>query len=88
MKLSISDTRRRLPELVRQLQKSGRGTIEITVRGQVVAELRGKVEGPARDDGAAQLLKLMDKMPKFRRKKINVSGQIYKYLYGNLRSQR
>ncbi len=39
MRLSISEARRRLPELVRRVGKDGAGSVQITVHGDVVAEL-------------------------------------------------
>jgi antitoxin (DNA-binding transcriptional repressor) of toxin-antitoxin stability system len=41
MKLSISEARKRLPELVRQVRKDAGAKVEITVRDEVVAEIRG-----------------------------------------------
>ena len=40
MKLSISEARKRLPQLVRQVSKDAGAKIEITVHDEVVAELR------------------------------------------------
>jgi antitoxin (DNA-binding transcriptional repressor) of toxin-antitoxin stability system len=45
MKLSISEARKRLPELVRHVRKVAGATIEITVRDEVVAELRARIAG-------------------------------------------
>jgi antitoxin (DNA-binding transcriptional repressor) of toxin-antitoxin stability system len=46
MKLSISEARKRLPELVRQVRKDAGAKVEITVRDEVVAELRGPLPEP------------------------------------------
>ncbi|MGH7873649.1 MAG: hypothetical protein ACREQO_15690 [Candidatus Binatia bacterium] len=46
MKLSISETRRRLPELVRRVQNNASAKIEITVGDEVVAELRLSLPQP------------------------------------------
>ena len=46
MKLSISEARKRLPELVRQVRKDAGPTVEIMVRGEVVAELRAALPEP------------------------------------------
>ena len=40
MKISISEARRRLPDLVRQVRKDMSATVQITVHDEVVAELR------------------------------------------------
>ena len=81
MKLSISETRRRLPERVRRVRKSAGVKVEITVRNQVVAELRPAL--PEAEPGAAakKLLNLMRKLPKRRGAKSNVSGRVKEYLY-------
>ena len=51
MKLSISEARKRLPELVRQVRKDAGAKVEITVRDEVVAELRATLPEP--EPGAA-----------------------------------
>jgi antitoxin (DNA-binding transcriptional repressor) of toxin-antitoxin stability system len=51
MKLSISEARRRLPELVRQVRKDAGARVEIMVRDKVVAELRAALPEP--EPGAA-----------------------------------
>ena len=83
MKLSISEARRRLPELVRRVRKSAGAKVEITVRNEVVAELRPAL--PEAEPGAAakKLLNLMRKLPKRRGAKSNVSGRVKEYLYGS-----
>lgn len=83
MKLSISETRRRLPELVRHIRKDSGATIQITVREEVVAELRAAVPEPEPGLAAKKLLRLMRKMPKQRSRKVNVSGHMKDYLYGS-----
>jgi antitoxin (DNA-binding transcriptional repressor) of toxin-antitoxin stability system len=44
MKISISEARRRLPELVRQVRKYAGRSVQITVHDEVVAELRSALE--------------------------------------------
>jgi antitoxin (DNA-binding transcriptional repressor) of toxin-antitoxin stability system len=82
MKLSISETRRRLPGLVRRVQKNAGAKVEITVRDEVVAELRPALPEPAPGAAAQKLLRLMRKLPKRRGAKTNVSGRVKDYLYG------
>ena len=46
MKLSISEARKRLPELVRQVKQDRGSVVQITVRDEVVAELRAALPEP------------------------------------------
>ncbi|MBI2361451.1 MAG: hypothetical protein HYV04_21505 [Deltaproteobacteria bacterium] len=82
MKLSISEARRRLPELVRQVRKDAGAKVEITVRDEVVAELRAALPEPEPGAAAKKLLDIMRRLPKHRGPKTNVSGRINQYLYG------
>ena len=50
-RVSISEARRRLPQLVRQVEQDRGSAVQITVRGEVVAELRAAVPEP--EQGAA-----------------------------------
>lgn len=79
MKLSISEARKRLPELVRQVRKDAGAKVEITVRDEVVAALPEPEPGAA----ARKLLELMRKLPKHRGRKTAVSSHIKEYLYGS-----
>ena len=81
MKLSISEARKRLPELVRKVRKNGITKVEITVRDEVVAELRPATPQPEPGAAAEKLLTLMRKLPKRRIAKTNVSGRVKEYLY-------
>ena len=82
MKLSISEARRRLPELVRQVKQDRGSVVQITVRDEVVAELRAAVPQPEPGAAARALLELMQKLPKHRGLRRNVSGHVKKHLYG------
>jgi antitoxin (DNA-binding transcriptional repressor) of toxin-antitoxin stability system len=88
MKLSISEARRRLPELVRRVRKNSGATIEITVRDEVVAQLRPALPEPKPGVAAGKLLHLMGKLPKRRGVKTNVSGRVKDYLYGSAGANR
>lgn len=88
MKLSISEARRRLPELVQLVRKNAGAKVEITVRNEVVAELRPPLPQPEPGAAAKKLLKLMRKLPKRRGAKTNVSGRFKDYLYGSAASKR
>jgi len=83
MKLSISEARKRLPELVRQVRKDAGAKIEITVRDEVVAELRAAL--PEAEPGAAakKLVALMRHLPKHRGRKTDLSAHVNKCLYGS-----
>lgn len=84
MKLSISEARRRLPELVRLVRKDAGTTIQITVRDEVVAELRAALPEPEPGAAARALLELARKLPKPRRRgrPTDVSARVKEYLYG------
>lgn len=88
MKLSISEARRRLPELVRQVSKDAGAKVEITVRDQVVAELRPALPEPEPGAAAKKLLAIMRKLPKRRGAKTQVSRRVKKYLYGSAATKR
>jgi len=88
MKLSISETRRRLPELVRRVRKNAEAKIEIAVRDEVVAELRPAQSRPESGAAAKKLLGLMRKLPKGRGAKTNISGHVKDYLYGSAGATR
>jgi antitoxin (DNA-binding transcriptional repressor) of toxin-antitoxin stability system len=83
-RVSISEARRRLPELVRQLKENPGSVVQITVRDEVVAELRAAVPDTEPEPGAAAqaLLELMRKLPKRRGRRRNISGHVKEHLYG------
>lgn len=83
MKISISEARRRLPELVRQVRKNAGTSVQITVHDEVVAELRAAQPEPEPGAAAKRLLELMEKLPKHRGRKINVSARVKEHLYGS-----
>lgn len=82
MKLSISEVRRRLPELVRQVRKDAGATVQITVRDEVVAELRAALPEPEPGAAARKLQELMRKLPKRRGRKTDISSHVKEHLYG------
>lgn len=88
MKLSISEARKRLPELVRRVGKHTGAKVEITVHEKIVAELRGTLPERQADGAAMKLLSLMGKLPKPRGRKANVSSRVNDYLYGPVKSKR
>jgi len=81
MKVSITEARRRLPELVRRVHKDAGTTIQITVRDEVVAELRPALPEPEPGAAARSLVELMEGLPKRRGGKTPVSSHVNEYLY-------
>ena len=85
MKVPISEARRRLPELVRQVRKDPGAVVQITVRDEVVAELRAALPEPEPGAAARALLELASKLPKPPRRRgrpTDVSAHVKEYLYG------
>jgi antitoxin (DNA-binding transcriptional repressor) of toxin-antitoxin stability system len=82
MRLSISETRKRLPELVRLVRKDPGATVEITVRGEVVAELRAALPEPEPGAAARALLELARRLPRRRRGRTDVSSRVKAHLHG------
>ncbi|MGH7774174.1 MAG: hypothetical protein ACREQA_18270 [Candidatus Binatia bacterium] len=87
MKFSISEARKRLPELVRQVRKDPGAAVQITVRDEIVAELRAPLPEPEPGAAARKLLEIMKKLPKPRKRKTDVSSKVKEYLYGNRRAR-
>jgi antitoxin (DNA-binding transcriptional repressor) of toxin-antitoxin stability system len=83
MKLSISEARKRLPQLVRQVRKDAGAKVEITVRDEVVAELRAALPEPEPGAAAKKLVALMRRLPKRRGRKTAISTRVKENLYGS-----
>jgi len=82
-RVSISEARRRLPELVRQVKQDRGSVVQITVRDEVVAELRAALPEPEPGAAARALLELARKLPKPRKgRPTDVSAHVKDYLYG------
>ncbi len=81
-RVSISEARRRLPQLVRQVKQDHGSVVQITVRDEVVAELRASLPEPEPGAAARALLELMRTLPKHRGPRRNVSGHVKEHLYG------
>ena len=82
MKLSISEARKRLPALVRQVRRDAGARVEITVHNEVVAELRAVQPEPEPGVAAQSLLRLMKKLPRPRGRKLPISSHVKTHLYG------
>jgi antitoxin (DNA-binding transcriptional repressor) of toxin-antitoxin stability system len=88
MKLSISEVRKRLPALVRQVRRDAGASVQITVHDEVVAELRAVQAEPEPGAAAAKLLQIMAKLPKRRGRRIQISSRVNEHLYGTRRTKR
>ena len=88
MKISISEARRRLPELVRQVRRDAGTSVQITVHDEVVAELRAAQPEPEPGAAAKKLLELIKKLPKHRGRKTTTSSHVKEHLYGPARVNR
>ena len=84
-RVTISEARRRLPQLVRQVKQDRGSVVQITVRHEVVAELRAALPEPEPGAAARVLLELMRKLPKHRGRRRHISGHVKEYLYGRKR---
>jgi antitoxin (DNA-binding transcriptional repressor) of toxin-antitoxin stability system len=82
MKISISEARKRLPQLVRRVKQDRGSVVQITVRDEVVAELRAALPEPEPGAAAQALLELMQKLPKHRGPRRDISGHVKEHLYG------
>ncbi|HSR54170.1 MAG TPA: hypothetical protein VLV83_25355 [Acidobacteriota bacterium] len=82
MKVSITDARRQLPELVRRIKDDAELRVQITVHGQVAAELRGCLPEPRPGAAAEKLLEIMSKHEAHEGPKRNTSGNVKQFLYG------
>jgi antitoxin (DNA-binding transcriptional repressor) of toxin-antitoxin stability system len=87
-RVSISEARRRLPALVRQVKNDPGSVVQIAVRDEVVAELRAALPEPEPGAAARALLDVMRKLPKVREPRRNISGHVNEYLYGRYRDRR
>jgi len=88
MKLSISEARKRLPALVRQVRKNSDASVLITVHDEVVAELRAVQPEPQPGAAARKLMDLMKHQPRHRGKKTSVSTNVKSHLYGDRAMKR
>ena len=88
MKLSISEARKKLPQLVRQVRKDPGAPVQITVRDEIVAELRAPLPEPQPGAAAKKLVELMRKLPKHRGRKTDISAHVKEHLYGSAAKSR
>ncbi len=88
MKLPISEARKRLPALVRQVRRDAGTRVQITLHDEVVAELRAAHPEPEPGAAAKKLLELAGKLPRSRARKVNISSHAKAYLYGRQAKRR
>jgi antitoxin (DNA-binding transcriptional repressor) of toxin-antitoxin stability system len=88
MKLAITEVRKRLPDLVRQVRKEPGSPVQITVPDEIVAELRAPLPEPEPGAAARKLLALMRRLPKHRGRKTDVSAHAKEHLYGSTAKSR
>ena len=82
MEVTVTEARRTLPELVRQVKADGDLRIRITVHGDVAAELRACVPDPPPGLAAQRLLDLMEAMPEGCGETRDISSNYKEHLYG------
>jgi antitoxin (DNA-binding transcriptional repressor) of toxin-antitoxin stability system len=82
MRVTISEARRRLPHFVRQVKQDRGSVVQITVRDEVVAELRAAMPEPEPGAAARALLEMTRKLPKRHGRRRNISGHVKEHLYG------
>lgn len=88
MKISISEARSRLPELVRKVRRDPERRVLIMVHNEVAAELRAPQPEPAPGAAVKKLLDVMAKLPRRSLKKGTVSSHVKEYLYERPKSRR
>lgn len=81
MKLSISEVRRRLPALVRQVRQDPGTVVQVTVRDEIVAELRAALPEPEPGAAAGALVELMARLPARRGPRRDISRRVKVHLY-------
>lgn len=84
MRVPISEARRRLPALVKELQGDPAAVVEITVRDEPVAELRALPSRPQPGEAARRLLALRRRLSGRGRRgdPADVSQRVKGELYG------
>lgn len=85
MKLTLTEARKKLPELVRRVKQDDGLRILITVHGDVAAELRGCPPDPPPGAAARRLQELMADMPAHRGRRRSTSENVGRHLYGKVR---
>ncbi len=84
MKIPVSEARRQLAGLLKTIQKDPRATIQITVRDEIVAELRAPQPGTKPGEAAKKLLNLRKKFARrgITAQRPDISVRVKDHLYG------
>jgi hypothetical protein len=88
VKLSISEARSRLPELVRKLRRDPDQQVFITVNHEVAAELRAAEPQAAPGAAVKKLQEVMSTLPKRTGRKTSVSSRVDEVLYERPKRRR
>ena len=88
MRIPISQARQKLTRLVRQIQKNPELVFQLTVRGQVMAELGAASPEPEPGAAARALLQIARNQPMGPRPRTNISEHIKEYLHGRPKRAR
>ena len=81
MKITVTEARQKLPELVRRVKEDSGLRVQITVHGDIAAELRAYSPGPPPGAAARKLRSLMAELPAHRGPKRRVSEDVNAHLY-------
>ena len=81
MKVTVTEARQKLPELVRRVREDSDLRVQITVHGNVAAELRASSPGPPPGAAARRLRELMSELPAIHGPKRKVSESVNEHLY-------
>ncbi|MCP3957975.1 MAG: hypothetical protein GY719_08995 [bacterium] len=82
MKVTVTEARQTLPELVRRVKADADLRVQITVHGDVAAELRSCSPEPPRGAAANRLRELMAELPAHEGPGRSVSESVNEHLYG------
>ena len=82
MRVTVTEARKRLPELVRRVKDDADLQVQITVHGDVAAELRAYSPGPPPGEAARRLQALMAELPAHEGPRRRVSEEVGAHLYG------
>lgn len=82
MRITVTEARQKLPELVRRVKDDSDLRVQITVHGDVAAELRAYSPGPPPGEAARKLQTLMAELPAHEGPRRRVSEEVNTHLYG------
>jgi antitoxin (DNA-binding transcriptional repressor) of toxin-antitoxin stability system len=82
MKVTMTEARQKLPELVRRVRNDSELRVQITVHGEVAAELHACLPEPRPGAAASRLREVMAQLPAHRGPERRVSESVNEHLYG------